>query len=107
MDEQNQYYDDGNQDTQSQPTVVVNQEPKSGSGMAIASLVLGIISFLLLCCGGCFSVVGGIIGLVFGIIALVQKTQGKGMAIAGVVLSSLSVVLGMIIFIAYLVASAA
>lgn len=106
MDEQNQYYETSESVYQEQPTVVVNQAPKDGSGMAITSLVLGIISFILLCCGGCFSVVGGVVGLVFGIISLAQKQNGKGMAIAGVVLSGLSIVCGIIIFIIYIAAGA-
>lgn len=99
MDEQNQYQEH-------QPTVIINQAPKNGGGMAIASLVIGIISFLFVCCGGCFSVVGGVVGLVFGIIVLTQKQNGKGMAIAGLILSGLSIILGIVTFVMYLAISA-
>jgi hypothetical protein len=62
-------------------TVYASQEPKSGTnGFAIAALIFGIIPV-------CF------IGVVFGIIALVQigktRQKGKGLAIAGLVLSGL------------------
>jgi prepilin-type processing-associated H-X9-DG protein len=59
------------------------------SGLAIASLVLGIIGLFL--CG-----IGEIVGLVLGIVALVKINQsggalrGRGLAIAGIVLSGLS-----------------
>jgi hypothetical protein len=56
------------------------------SGKAIASLVLGILSF-------CLSFLAGIPGAILGILALVQignsqgQLQGRGMAITGLVLS--------------------
>jgi len=61
-----------------------------GKGLAIASLVLGILS---LCasvawwCGGPISIVGLVLG------ALGLKTSGKGMAIAGMVLSVIGLLL--------------
>ena len=61
-------------------------EPSKVSGMAIASLVLGLLTFPT--CG-----IGGIIGLIFGILAVVKisdsrgQLTGKGMAIAGISIS--------------------
>ncbi len=61
------------------------------SGLAIASLVLGILGFT------CFSILTGIPALILGIISLgkINKSSGavtgKGMAIAGIVLGSLSI----------------
>lgn len=69
-------------------------QPQKTSGLAIASLVLSILGFL-----GSWFVLGGLfalIGLVLGIIALVKTRKGaggKGMAIAGVVLSSISLLI--------------
>lgn len=69
---------------------VSTSSTNSGKGMAIASLVLGILS---LCasaawwCGGPISIVGLVLG------ALGVKSQGKGMAIAGIVLSAIGLVL--------------
>jgi hypothetical protein len=63
-------------------------EPSKTSGMAIASLVLGLLTFPT--CG-----IGGIIGLIFGIVALIKisnsegRLRGKGMAVAGVAVSGL------------------
>ena len=61
--------------------------PPAGPGRAlpITSLVLGIVSVI--------PVVGllmGLAGLVTGIIALAVKARGKGMAVAGIVLSALA-----------------
>jgi hypothetical protein len=52
-----------------------------GNGMAVASLVLGILSI-------CFGPITGIIGGILGIMGL-NKTSGKGMAIAGMGTSGL------------------
>jgi uncharacterized protein DUF4190/uncharacterized protein DUF4339 len=62
--------------------------PSKTSGLAIASLILGILAFPT--CG-----IGGLVGLILGIVALIKisnsggRLEGKGMAITGIVLSSL------------------
>ena len=59
-----------------------------GSGLAIASLVLGILAVVTF-----WTYVGGIllglIAIVLGVIALGRVRRGRGMAIAGVVLGTL------------------
>lgn len=67
-------------------------EQKKKSGLAIASLVIGIVSLLLACCYGGFI---GLISLIFGIIAL-STGQSKGQAIAGIVLSVLAIMISSI-----------
>lgn len=75
------------------------QQPADNSrGFAIASLVLGIASFL--CCG----TVCSILGLVFGIISRKKNPVNNSMATAGIVLSIIALVLGIIFFIWSLVA---
>lgn len=81
---------------------------KQGAGLSIASLVLGIVSFLVCCCGGADTIsyiisavlvlVTGALSLIFGIVALSKKAQGgyKAMAIIGVVLGSLSTLTGLL-----------
>jgi len=65
--------------TEAPPPVAPQPTPQK-KGLAIASLVAG-----LLCCAP--------VGLVLGIMSLVKKDQGgKGMAIAGVVLSALGLI---------------
>ncbi len=63
--------------------------------MAIASLVLGIVSFF--CCGTICS----ILGLIFGIISKKRQPENNGMATAGIVLSVIALVLGLIFIILY------
>jgi hypothetical protein len=69
-------------------------DKKSGNGFAITALVLGIVGFIL---GwtGILGLVLAVLGLVFSILALVKK-QNKGMAVTGVVLSSLALVAALI-----------
>lgn len=69
----------------------VQQPPaKDQKGLAIASLVLGILALLTSClwfCGGPFSIVG----IVLGVLGL--KSSGRGMAIAGIVLSAVGLLI--------------
>jgi peptidyl-prolyl cis-trans isomerase B (cyclophilin B) len=51
--------------------------PRKGNGLSIASMVLGI-------CGV------GLLAFILGLIALKQKREGRGMAIAGVVLGAIT-----------------
>lgn len=64
--------------------------PPEKKGMAIASMVLGIIALCLSCCyfisGPC-----AIIGLILGIIGV--RRGGKGMAIAGIIMCSLTLLI--------------
>ncbi|HJD51349.1 MAG TPA: DUF4190 domain-containing protein [Candidatus Rothia avistercoris] len=77
------------------------QVASAPKGLAITSLILGILSFL----GGWIILGGilGIVGLVLGIVAL-RKTKtgggGKGLAITGIVFSSLGILisLAMLVF---------
>ncbi|TDE18779.1 DUF4190 domain-containing protein [Nonomuraea mesophila] len=67
------------------------QQAKPGSGLATASLVLGVASpFLVFVCFT--GVITALLSIVFGCVAL-AKRAGKGRAIAGIVLSALSLVL--------------
>ena len=62
-------------------------------GLAIASMVLGILS-IILCC-----VFGGVLalpGLILGIISLATKRDGSGMAIAGIITSIFGLLLGIL-----------
>lgn len=68
------------------------QRPPS-SGMAISSMVLGIVSLVLSCIF--LGWIPAIISLIQGILVLVNDKPGRGMAISGIVMS----VIGLIIFI--------
>lgn len=89
-----QTYTDYNQPYQApQYTNSYPVEDSSANGMAIASLVLGIVSFF--CCGLPCSVVG----LILGIISKKRKPENNGKATAGIVLSIIALVLWAIIVI--------
>lgn len=77
-----------------------------GNGMAIASLVLGIIGLVLgwIPFFGAVFIVGALVGLVLGIIYLVKAKDdntmtAKGLAIAGVILCGLSIIVSLLILI--------
>lgn len=76
-----------------------NNAPKEGKGLAIASMVLGIVGILSVCV-----IIGGpigLVGLVLGIVALVKGTSGPGFAVAGIVLSALTVIAFIFILIGF------
>ena len=67
------------------------------NGLGIASMVIGIIALLLSCCYGG---VLGIVGLILGIVGL-TKPGKKGTAIAGVVTSSISILILLVLILIY------
>lgn len=88
-----------------------NQPPGSGApaapmdggavGLAITSLVLGIVALLVVCCVSVWwvSVLCAIAGIVFGVLSLGRHMGGKGMAIAGIVCSIVALVTEIVILI--------
>ena len=87
------------------PVQNYNPQPveEPGKGKGIASMVLGIIAVLPVCCG----TVGIILGIISFILGLVANSESKkagnknGYAIAGIVLSILSWVIPLIILSLY------
>lgn len=71
---------------------------KSGNGLAITALVLGIVAvvFSFIPLVNTVSYIAGALAVIFAIIALVKKT-GKGMAIAGLVLAVASIAIATIV----------
>ncbi len=83
------------------PVVVSNAIPQKNGGLAVGSLVCGIISIL-----GFWSLITfilAIVGVVLGIVNNAQDNPNKGMAIAGVILNIIGFLLT-IIFIAIITA---
>ena len=73
----------------------VPAEPqKESKGLAIASMVLGIVAIIFGCCGGWIGLVCGIVGLILGIVYN-KKNEKNGMATAGIVCS----IIGLILFV--------
>ena len=70
------------------PTV----KPAKTAGLAIAALALGCCSFI-----PCLGVVCGIIGIIFGIVALSKNLGGKGLAIGGIVTGVVGILLVQVI----------
>lgn len=67
---------------------------KKQSGLGIAGMIIGIIAVLLSCV-----VIGGflgIIGFILSIIGVCDKEKGKGMAIAGISLNSISIIIALV-----------
>ena len=106
MNEEN-YTNEGNYTNQGNYTdssfnAPVDNQPEGGKGMAVASMVLGIVSIVMLCCSQYISLPCAIIGLILGIIY--KKNNGKnGMATAGVVCSIVSLVISILAIIASVV----
>ena len=64
------------------------QDPGS-PGLAIASMITGIFSFIIACCYPVAFFIA-IVSIILGSVALKKQTPGKGMAIAGIILSGLT-----------------
>jgi len=90
------------------PSVIyVQQVPMQTNGLAVASLVLGIIGLVLFWTvwGG---ILLGILAVIFGAVGLSKAGRGgpnKGMATAGLVLGVLAII-GSVLFIAFVVSVA-
>lgn len=83
---------------------VVETQPAS-KGFAIAGMVCGIVSVVLVCCFFPVAILCAIAGIVLSIIAL-KKRQSKGMAIAGIITSAVAILISIIIVIITVVFSA-
>ncbi|MDF2543982.1 MAG: hypothetical protein K0S47_3700 [Herbinix sp.] len=99
-----QYQQPGNQQPgyQQYPNYQQEEPPKKNSGMAIASMVIGICS-IVLCCVWYLALPASIVGLVLGILSIRGKKSGRGMAIAGIILCSLGIVIALLLGITVLV----
>lgn len=78
-------------DATSYDSTATPSEPKKLIGLSIASLVCGVLSIV--CCAAWYiSGLFALAGLVLGIISMVKKCSGKGMAIAGIICSALGLI---------------
>jgi hypothetical protein len=87
----------------SMPRGPVMAPVQKSNSMAVASMVLGILSLMFCFC--CYGIPFNVLGIVFSLIALTQirnepeRYTGKNLAVAGLVLSLLSIVLSIIFFV--------
>lgn len=79
------------QDMGQQPYMAPQPE-KKGVGFAVTSMVCGIVSLVLSCCVPYVPFILALIGVVLGGVSLYGRRGGKGMAIAGLVTSIISLV---------------
>ena len=70
------------------------------NGFGIASMVLGILALVFFC--GCINIPLAIIAIIFAIIHINRKTGSNGFAIAGIVTSVISVILTVILIVAFM-----
>lgn len=75
------------------------QEPPKSVGLAVASMVLGILSLLLACCVPYLPVLMGLLAVILGAVSLAKKLGGTGMAVAGLVCGIISLIPAVIIII--------
>lgn len=76
-------------------------QPPGSSGLAIASMVLGILSITFTCLG--VGWIFGIIALILGMVSLCGNYRGYGMAVTGVITSVISIFfIALIFFIGFL-----
>lgn len=73
-----------------------NMPQQGGKGLAIASMVLGIIAVVLFCFAY-VSIPCGIIAIILGGISIATKKPGKGMAVAGLVCGLLGIIIYVIL----------
>ena len=73
-----------------------------GKGLSIASMILGIVSVLCSCCLWFIAIPAGIVGLILGIVGIKRGGEGRGMAIAGIITSSVSIVLGLVMAVMFI-----
>ena len=69
-------------------------EQKTGRGMAIASMILGIVSIIFCCFGTFVTVTLALTGLILGIVSQAQKSSD--IAVAGIITSAFGLVFGII-----------
>lgn len=76
------------------PYVPPNRTP----GLAVASMVLGIVSIVFSCCVW-IGFVCSVLAIIFGILTLRKGPEGKSMAIAGIICGGVSIVLSVFVLI--------
>lgn len=96
MEDFNQY-----QNTPSPAPVPASQPPRRSSAMSTASLVLGICSLVLMCCGA--GPLFGALGIIFAILSRTGKDM-DGNAKVGLGLSIAGTIVSIIVYIAYFAA---
>ncbi|MBR6329442.1 MAG: DUF4190 domain-containing protein [Lachnospiraceae bacterium] len=85
-----------------QPYPGVETKREGGTDQAVASMILGILSLIFACCVPVIPLVCAIISIVFAVVVIKEERPGKGMAIAGLVCSVCTLLLGSVVLFAVL-----
>lgn len=94
-------YQQNSQPQYQQPYNPYQQPPRKEYGLAVASMVCGIVSVVINCCIVVWylSIATAIVGIILGIVSIKGNKDGKGMAIAGIILSGVGFLIAIIAFI--------
>jgi hypothetical protein len=83
------------------PTPYAVGAPNPNNGMAVAALVLGILTFV------CLGPIAGVLAIIFGFLGMKKANElggtGKGMAVAGLILGAVGTILSIILFVVFVV----
>jgi lysylphosphatidylglycerol synthetase-like protein (DUF2156 family) len=87
------------------PNYGFNPPPKRTNSMAVASLVLGIVGFVLSCCCFWVSIVCSVLAIVFAIISRRSEPNGRmsNMAVAGLIIGAVSLAMAIVVLVIFCV----
>jgi hypothetical protein len=71
---------------------------------AIISLIMGLCSMFISCCIPILTFFTSIAGLIFGIVSIKRNEAGKGMAIAGIIISAVTIVFSIVMIFVWIAA---
>jgi len=75
--------------------------PSPNNAMAVAALVLGILTFV------CLGPIAGVLAIIFGFLGMKKANQlggtGKGMALAGLILGAVGTIISIVLFVVFVV----
>lgn len=77
------------------PPTPALEAKKETNGMAIGSLITGILS-VTCCCGTPLAFILGIVAIALGVVSKKQKPDNNGMAMTGIIIGAIAIVLGII-----------
>jgi thiol:disulfide interchange protein len=77
------------------------ERPKA---FAITSLVMGLCSMFISCCIPILTLFTSIAGLILGIVSIKRNEAGKGMAIAGIIISAVAIVFSIVMIFVWIAA---
>ena len=84
--------------TTNSTTTYTEEAQPTGKGLAIASMVCGILS-IVLCCFTYVSVILSVVAIVLGIVSKKKTTEGSGMALAGIITGAAALLITVFILI--------